>query len=54
MPSALALSARLSLIPEPGNTTTPIGSTGEELTARMHDEVKRWTAVVKQANIKFE
>ena len=33
---------------------TPIGSTGEELTARMHDEVKRWTAVVKQANIKFE
>jgi tripartite-type tricarboxylate transporter receptor subunit TctC len=33
---------------------TPVGSTGEELTARMHDEVKRWTVVVKQANIKFE
>jgi len=27
MPSFLALSARLSLIPEPGNTTTPIGNT---------------------------
>ena len=33
---------------------SPIGSTGEELTARMKDEVKRWTGVVKEANIKFE
>ncbi len=33
---------------------TPIGSTGEELTARMKDEVARWTGVVKEANIKFE
>jgi tripartite-type tricarboxylate transporter receptor subunit TctC len=33
---------------------TPIGSTADELTARMRDEVRRWSAVVKEANIKFE
>src|SRR5882672_9953766 len=33
---------------------TPIGSTGEELTAQMKVEVQRWSAVVKEANIKFE
>jgi tripartite-type tricarboxylate transporter receptor subunit TctC len=33
---------------------TPIGSTGEELTAQMKAEVQRWSAVVKEANIKFE
>lgn len=33
---------------------TPIGSSAEELTARMRDEVQRWSAVVKEANIKFE
>jgi tripartite-type tricarboxylate transporter receptor subunit TctC len=33
---------------------TPIGSSGEELTARMKDEVARWSSVVKEANIKFE
>ncbi len=33
---------------------TPIGSSADELTARMKDEVARWSAVVKAANIKFE
>jgi tripartite-type tricarboxylate transporter receptor subunit TctC len=33
---------------------TSIGSSADELTARMHAEVKRWSAVVKTANIKFE
>jgi tripartite-type tricarboxylate transporter receptor subunit TctC len=32
----------------------PVGSSADQLTAQMHDEVKRWTAVVKEANIKFE
>jgi tripartite-type tricarboxylate transporter receptor subunit TctC len=31
-----------------------IGSTAGELTARMKDEVQRWSGVVKAANIKFE
>jgi tripartite-type tricarboxylate transporter receptor subunit TctC len=33
---------------------TPVGSSADELTAQMHAEVQRWTAVVKEANIKFE
>jgi tripartite-type tricarboxylate transporter receptor subunit TctC len=33
---------------------TPIGSSADELTARMKDEVQRWSGVVKEANIKFE
>jgi tripartite-type tricarboxylate transporter receptor subunit TctC len=33
---------------------TPIGSSGEELTAQMRTELQRWAAVVKSANIKFE
>jgi tripartite-type tricarboxylate transporter receptor subunit TctC len=33
---------------------TPIGSTGAELTAQMKAEVQRWSAVVKEANIKFD
>jgi tripartite-type tricarboxylate transporter receptor subunit TctC len=33
---------------------TPIGNTSEEFTAQMKSEVQRWSAVVKQANIKFE
>ena len=32
----------------------PVGSTAAELTARMKAETDRWSAVVKQANIKFE
>jgi tripartite-type tricarboxylate transporter receptor subunit TctC len=32
----------------------PVGGTAEQLTAQMHAEVQRWTAVVKEANIKFE
>ena len=31
-----------------------VGSTAEELTARMRAETERWAAVVKAANIKFE
>jgi tripartite-type tricarboxylate transporter receptor subunit TctC len=31
-----------------------IGSTSEELAARMKAEVQRWSGVVKAANIKFE
>jgi tripartite-type tricarboxylate transporter receptor subunit TctC len=31
-----------------------IGSSADELTAHMRAEVRRWTAVVKEANIKFE
>jgi tripartite-type tricarboxylate transporter receptor subunit TctC len=31
-----------------------VGSTAEELTARMRTETDRWAAVVKSANIKFE
>ena len=33
---------------------TPIGSTGEELAAQMKIEVQRWSAVVKEANLKFD
>jgi tripartite-type tricarboxylate transporter receptor subunit TctC len=33
---------------------TPIGSSGEELTAQMKTELQRWAAVVKSANIKFD
>jgi tripartite-type tricarboxylate transporter receptor subunit TctC len=33
---------------------TSIGSSADELTAQMQAEVKRWSAVVKMANIKFE
>jgi tripartite-type tricarboxylate transporter receptor subunit TctC len=33
---------------------TSIGSSADELTAQMQAEVKRWSAVVKTANIKFE
>lgn len=33
---------------------TSIGSSADELSAQMHAEVKRWAAVVKTANIKFE
>jgi tripartite-type tricarboxylate transporter receptor subunit TctC len=32
----------------------PVGGSAAELAAQMHDEVRRWTAVVKEANIKFE
>jgi tripartite-type tricarboxylate transporter receptor subunit TctC len=35
-------------------SSTSIGSTSDELSARMTEEVKRWTGVVKSANIKFE
>jgi tripartite-type tricarboxylate transporter receptor subunit TctC len=35
-------------------SSEPIGSTGEELAARMVAEVARWSGVVKTANIKFE
>jgi tripartite-type tricarboxylate transporter receptor subunit TctC len=35
-------------------SSSSIGSTSDELAARMASEVKRWTAVVKSANIKFE
>ena len=33
---------------------TAVGSTPDELTARMRDETQRWSSVVKAANIKFE
>lgn len=33
---------------------TPVGSTAEELMARMRAETQRWASVVKAANIKFE
>jgi tripartite-type tricarboxylate transporter receptor subunit TctC len=33
---------------------TPVGNSAEEFTAVMRSEVQRWSAVVKQANIKFE
>jgi len=33
---------------------TSVGSSGVELAAHMRAEVQRWTAVVKEANIKFE
>jgi tripartite-type tricarboxylate transporter receptor subunit TctC len=35
-------------------SSTPVGSTSEELSARMRSELQRWSAVVKAANIKFE
>jgi tripartite-type tricarboxylate transporter receptor subunit TctC len=35
-------------------SSSSIGSTAEEFTARMEAEVKRWTGVVQAANIKFE
>jgi tripartite-type tricarboxylate transporter receptor subunit TctC len=35
-------------------SSASIGSTSDELSARMAEEVKRWTGVVKSANIKFE
>ncbi|MPZ37771.1 MAG: tripartite tricarboxylate transporter substrate binding protein [Rhizobiales bacterium] len=34
--------------------STPIGNTADEFAAQMKSEVQRWSAVVKQANIKFE
>jgi tripartite-type tricarboxylate transporter receptor subunit TctC len=37
-----------------GLSGTPIGGTADELTAQMKAEVQRWSAVVKEANIKFE
>jgi len=37
-----------------GLAARPVGSSAEQLTAQMKDEVARWTAVVKAANIKFE
>jgi len=37
-----------------GLSGTSIGSTADELTAQMKSEVQRWSAVVKEANIKFE
>src|SRR5581483_6515030 len=33
---------------------TPVGSSAEELTAQMHAEVTRWTAVAKAAHITIE
>jgi tripartite-type tricarboxylate transporter receptor subunit TctC len=33
---------------------TPIGSTRQELAAQMKVEVQRWSAVVKEANLKFD
>src|SRR5262245_12964405 len=36
MPIALALSARLSVTPEPGNTTTPIGSASNSWSLRLN------------------
>ncbi|MGE3159562.1 MAG: Bug family tripartite tricarboxylate transporter substrate binding protein [Xanthobacteraceae bacterium] len=33
---------------------TPVGSTGEELTAQMKTEVQRYSGIVKAANLKFE
>jgi tripartite-type tricarboxylate transporter receptor subunit TctC len=33
---------------------TPVGSTGEELTAQMKAEVQRYSGIVKAANLKFE
>jgi tripartite-type tricarboxylate transporter receptor subunit TctC len=33
---------------------TPIGNSAEQFAAQMKSEVQRWSAVVKQANIKFE
>jgi tripartite-type tricarboxylate transporter receptor subunit TctC len=35
-------------------SSASIGSTSDELSARMAEEVKRWSGVVKSANIKFE
>jgi len=35
-------------------SSVAIGSTSDELAARMAEEVKRWSGVVKTANIKFE
>ena len=35
-------------------SSTSIGSTGDELTARMAAEVKRWTGVVQSVNIRFD
>jgi tripartite-type tricarboxylate transporter receptor subunit TctC len=35
-------------------SSASIGSTSDELGARMAEEVKRWSGVVKTANIKFE
>jgi hypothetical protein len=36
MPIALALSARLSVTPEPGNTTTPIGRASSSWSLRLN------------------
>jgi tripartite-type tricarboxylate transporter receptor subunit TctC len=41
--------ARLTML-----SSSSIGSTSDELSARMADEVKRWSSVVKSVNIKFE
>jgi hypothetical protein len=35
-------------------SSSSIGSTSDELSQRMADEVKRWSTVVKSVNIKFE
>ena len=35
-------------------SSTSIGSTGDELAARMAAEVKRWTGVVQSVNIRFD
>jgi tripartite-type tricarboxylate transporter receptor subunit TctC len=35
-------------------SSVAIGSTADELTARLKEEVARWSGVVKTANIKFE
>jgi tripartite-type tricarboxylate transporter receptor subunit TctC len=35
-------------------SSASIGSSSDELSARMAEEVKRWSGVVKAANIKFE
>jgi tripartite-type tricarboxylate transporter receptor subunit TctC len=41
--------ARLTML-----SSSSIGSTSDELSQRMADEVKRWSTVVKSVNIKFE
>jgi tripartite-type tricarboxylate transporter receptor subunit TctC len=41
--------ARLTML-----SSSSIGSTSDELSARMADEVRRWSTVVKSVNIKFE
>jgi tripartite-type tricarboxylate transporter receptor subunit TctC len=33
---------------------TPVGNTAEEFAAQMKAEVRRWSGVIKEANLKFE